>query len=72
MDANIKSNPTLQSSNIEQKQSPTFDPRNEYPDEYFEGDIYDEFFFGDTYMLCQHGSGDGCNCEYSTCNYEPY
>lgn len=32
MDENIKATPTVSSSNAEQKQSPTFDPRDEYPD----------------------------------------
>ena len=32
MNENIKVTPTVPSSNLEQKQSPAFDPRDEYTD----------------------------------------
>ena len=64
MDENIKTNPTVPTSNVEQKPSPAFDPRDEYPDEYFDDYII--------CMSCQHWIGGVCNCEHSTCNYEPF
>ena len=36
MDENIKATPTVPSSIVEQKQFPTFDPRDEHPGEYFD------------------------------------
>ena len=72
MDENIKATPTVSSSNAEQKQSPAFDPRDEYPDEYFDEYLYDELYYDDICMSCQYWIGGVCNCEHSTCNYEPF
>ena len=70
MDENIKANPTVPNSNAEQKPSPAFAPRDEYPDEYFNDYIYNDLY--DMCMSCQHWIGGVCNCEHSTCNYEPF
>ena len=72
MDENIKSNPSIPSSNAEQKQSPAFDPRNEYSGEYFDDYMYDDHYYDDICMSCKHWIGGVCNCERSTCNYEPF
>lgn len=72
MDENIKATPTVPNSNVEQQKSPTFDPRDEYPDEYFDDDVYDSLYYDDICMSCQHFIGGVCNCEHSTCNYEPF
>ena len=70
MDENIKAPPTVSSSKAEQKQSPTFDPRDGYPDEYFDDYMYDDLY--DMCMSCHHFIGGVCNCEHSTCNYKPF
>ena len=70
MDENIKTNPAVPNSNAEQNQSPAFDPRDKYPDEYFDDYMYDDLY--DMCMSCQHFIGGVCNCEHSTCNYEPF
>ena len=56
MDENIKANTTVPSANMEQKQSPAFDPRDEHPDEYFDDYMYDDLYYDDICMSCQHGS----------------
>ena len=72
MDENIKTNPTVPTSNAEQKPSPAFDPRDEYPDEYFDEYVYAGFYYEDMCMSCQHFIGGVCNREHSTCKYEPF
>ena len=72
MDENIKATPTAAKSNVEQQQSPAFDPRDDYLDEYFDYYIYDELDHDSMCMSCQHWIGGVCNCEHSTCNYEPF
>lgn len=70
MNENIKTNPTVPNSSAEQQPSSAFDPRDEYPDEYFDDYMYDDLY--DMCMSCQHFIGGVCNCEHSTCNYEPF
>lgn len=72
MDENIKATPTVPSSNVEQKQSLTFDPRDEYPSEYFDDYMYDDLYYDDICMSFQHWIGGVCHFEHSTCNYEPF
>ena len=61
MDENIKTNPTVPTSNAEQKPSPAFDE-----------DVYAGFYYEDMCMSCQHFIGGVCNREHSTCKYEPF
>jgi len=70
MDENVKNTPSVSSANIEHKQSPAFDPRDDYPDRDFDNNLHNHPCYDNTCMPCRHWICDACNHKDKTCNYK--
>lgn len=65
MDEITKVKPYSTKQNMEQTQSPAFDPRDENTDEYFDDYMYDDLY-DNICMSCQHWIDGICNHEHGT------
>lgn len=72
MGENIKANPIVAISNMEQKQSPAFALKNDCPNKYFDDSMHCNTYYGIMCISCQHWIDGVCNFEQGICNYAPF